>query len=38
MSSRLTQVTQLKIDNNPFAKAFRESPSEQEISTRCFNC
>lgn len=25
------QITQLKIDNNPFAKAFRESPHENEL-------
>lgn len=25
------QVTQLKIDHNPFAKAFRENPGENEM-------
>jgi hypothetical protein len=27
------QVTQLKIDNNPFAKAFRDSPTDQDIAS-----
>jgi hypothetical protein len=25
------QITQLKIDNNPFAKAFRDSPQESDL-------
>lgn len=25
------QITQLKIDHNPFAKAFRDSPQESEL-------
>lgn len=27
----LLQVTQLKIDHNPFAKAFRDSPGDTEL-------
>uniref|UniRef100_A0A1X7UNF7 T-box domain-containing protein n=1 Tax=Amphimedon queenslandica TaxID=400682 RepID=A0A1X7UNF7_AMPQE len=27
------QVTQLKIDNNPFAKAFRDSPADSELQS-----
>lgn len=36
-ATMLLQVTQLKINYNPFAKAFRESPAEQEVSTRLVN-
>ena len=30
------QVTQLKIDNNPFAKAFRDSPQDNDPYVQSF--